>query len=135
MAALTEDRQDNYHGDIKNQFRAPVAAAAVIYRGALVSFDADGFLVPNADTAAQANKAIHLALESSDNTAGLDGDDTVLVMSHGMACFPVGTLVQADVGKTVHATDDATLALTSTNGRIVGPLDRIEAGQAIVRLG
>ena len=56
-------------------------------------------------------------------------------MVRGTALVPVSSLVQADVGKTVHATSDNTLALTSTNGRSVGRLIAIDGALAVVQIG
>lgn len=134
MAALTSDRTDNFKGRILAQHRIPVAAATTIYLGAMVSADASGYALGAADTAAQASKAIGIALEYSDNSAGANGDETVMVMFAGEAEFPIGSLVQADLLKTVHASDDQTLALTSTNSREVGKLIGLSSTRAFVSL-
>jgi hypothetical protein len=131
--ALTEDRSGRLHQIVLGQRKMPVAADAVIYLGALTTEDADGYHIPNDDVAG--DKAIYLALEHVDNTGGADGDKDVLVMTLGVALLDAGTLVQADVGTVVHATDDETLALTSTNNRFVGRLLGIDGAQAAVRIG
>jgi predicted RecA/RadA family phage recombinase len=135
MAAATKDRTGHLHKLLLEQSEAPVAASTTVFLGTLVSFNASGYLVPAADAAAQANKAIYLAIEKCINSTATNGAKSCMIMTRGIALLPKGSLVQADVGKIVHASDDSTLALTSTNGREVGRLIAIEGSLAVVQIG
>lgn len=136
MAALTEDRGPRYLADSINETRKPAAASVTIFIGALVSRDATGNLVPAADVGGQLNRAIGVSRERLDNSAsGSASTEQVTFVTRGVAVVPAGTLTEADEGLLVHAIDDTTLALTSTNGREFGILDKIEEGFAFVRFG
>jgi hypothetical protein len=133
--ALTADRTGPLHEPILELQEFQIAASTTIFLGALCSFNASGFLVPASDAAAQASKRIVLALENVNNSAGANGAKKVRCMTRGTAILPKGALVQADLGKTIHATDDNTLALTSTNSRALGSLVRVDGSLAAVQIG
>ncbi len=118
--ALSADRQGVLYETIHGQTRVKLAADAVAYRGALMSFDAAGHGVPAADTAAQADRKIVMALHGADNTGGQAGDHEVLCVTRGTILVPKGALVAADRGKVAHAADDNTAQLSSTNNRAFG---------------
>jgi hypothetical protein len=135
MAALTADRTGTVRENLTEQQRMPVAASTTIYNGALVSFDATGYLVPAADSAGQDGLAIYYALEGCDNSAGIAGEKSCLVMTRGSALLAKGVIVQADAGKIAHAADDGTLALTSTNNRPIGRIARVGSTTVAVQIG
>ena len=133
--ALSADRNGKLAQKILDEQDYPVAANAVIYLGGLYSLDANGYLAVVADSAAQANKHIVMALAAVNNTGGANGAVKVRCMTRGIALLPTGSLVQADLGKTIHATSDNVLALTSTNGRSVGRMVEFGAALCAVTIG
>lgn len=139
--ALTQDLGSDF-ADASARKRAiclKVATNVKIFRGAVCSRDVNGFLAPNADTAAQANKKMYVSLEFVDTGVDApsvpDGQESVAVLARDTVRLPAGSLVQTDAGLPVHATDDATLANTSVNSRILGTLDYIDGPFAVLDLG
>ncbi|MGK7346293.1 MAG: hypothetical protein ACNS63_10860 [Candidatus Nitrospinota bacterium M3_3B_026] len=105
MANLTEDRKTaRKDGTL---FAHPVAAAAVIYAGALVCLDSSGRAVPAADDAsfAFAGKAD----ERADNSTGAAGDVLVLGRREGVFEYNASGMTQADTGADVYVVDDNTV--------------------------
>jgi hypothetical protein len=138
MAAATEDRKGDVQGvlgNILNEQNFEVAAGAVIYAYTMVSTDANGYAVPAADDAAQAGKAVYVALCGADNTGGANGDIDIRCSIRGVGIMEKGAIVQADVMKTVHVLDDQTIALTSTNNRPIGRLLGLDGNRALVQIG
>jgi hypothetical protein len=138
MAAATAPRKGDVEGvvgNIVNTQDFKVAAGAEIFCFTLVSCDAAGFLVPAADVAAQASKAVFYALDGVDNTAGANGDVSARCMIDGVAHLEPGAIVQADVGKVAHVLDDQTIALTSTNDRPIGFILGLAGTRALVQIG
>lgn len=125
MAALTADR-DTPKKYSAFFFSTPVAAATVIYAGALVCRNASGFLVPAADTAGLAT-ACGRAAQTVDNSAGAAGDLDAVVEAGifgfdgaaGLAAAPTAAL-----GTNVMCSDDQTVNLASvtTNDIVAGQL-------------
>jgi hypothetical protein len=111
--------------DVKNVGRQdgkilefPVSATEVIYKGAIVCTDTDGFLVPGVNTVGY--KTVGVATESGDNSLGSDGETSVRVdISTVIDCAIVGA-TQALVGTTVYVTDDQTVQTAAGNGVVAG---------------
>lgn len=134
--ALTADRQGRIAAVILEEYDDfPLAADAVVFVGGCYSFDTNGYLAVVADSAAQADKQIVYALAAADNTGGANGAKTVRCMTRGTILIPTGSLTIADQGKVIHATSDNVFALTSTNGRSVGPMTRFGTSLCHVQLG
>ncbi len=134
MAALTSDRNTEYSlGDLLS---IPVAAGACIYAGALVCADADGYAVPAADAAGLIFQGV--ATAQADNTAGADGDLSVVVRRRGRYRYAYqGALSQAALGGRVYAVDDQTVDAADdvTNDVAVGVIDKAEgAGECWVSI-
>ena len=128
MVALNADRNTpRADGDLRE---APVAAAALIYAGALVMRDANG----RATKGLTALNCVGLgrAEERADNSAGAAGAITVRYRP-GVFRFANSAagdqIVQADVGKICYVVDDQTVAKTSgTNTRSkAGFVDSVDA--------
>lgn len=109
--ALSADRNTpRKEGDLR-QF--PVAAATIIYAGALVCIDAAGNAVPGAT--ATTLTAVGRADQHVDNAGGAAGDLTVDVRK---GIFRFGNSAAADeigpedIGSTAYVVDDETVALT-----------------------
>ena len=121
MAALTADRNtQSKRGDLMIY---PVEAGEVIYKGALVSVDDDGYLMPGQDTAA--HRCVGVADEKVDNTGGADGALSCRVRSGEKYRFAATSITQAMVGDAMFIVDDQTFddAAGATNdvpcGRLV----------------
>lgn len=98
-------------------FAHPVAAAVLIFAGALVALDAAGNAVP-AGTAGS-GAAVGVAQAVADNSAGAAGDINVDVRV-GTFRFDnsaAGDLIaRTDIGATAYVVDDATVAKTDNAG-------------------
>lgn len=105
MANLTTDRKSiRKDGAL---FAYPVAAATVIYSGALVSINASGYAVPSADDA-----TLSFAGKSdlrADNSAGANGDIAVEGNRTGVFEFAASGMAQADLNTDAYVVDDNTV--------------------------
>lgn len=121
MTALAAAAQRQHRGLAKT-LPVPVAADAVIYKGAIVCIDGDGFAIPGADTAAI--QVIGIAAETIDNTGGSDGDKTVEVEYDCIYLFAATSITQAMLGDLMVIVDDNTVddAAGATNDISVGRL-------------
>jgi len=90
----------------------PVVNADIIYAGALVSVNANGYAVPGNDTAGQI--FVGVAMERQDNSLGAAGAKTVNVKRRGLFKMTFGTAIsQANVGDNVFLVDDQTVDVTA----------------------
>lgn len=131
MAALTTDRNTPQRaGAIVND---PVAAAAVIYAGALYALDASGNAVR---ATAGGNAARAVATERADNSAGaagaigVRGERGTFRFGNGTAAAALG---RADIGATAFVIDDQTVGKTGTAA--AGKVVDIEDGDVWVAVG
>lgn len=111
MTALTRDR--NTPRRESDEFGRAVAAAAVIYQGALVVLNASGFAAPG--TTATGLTADGRAEEFVDNTDGANGDVQVIVRKGTFRFANSGGADEIgieDIGATAYIVDDQTVALT-----------------------
>ncbi len=115
MSALTEGRNTSARdGDTRN---FGLAAAAVIYPGALAALDASGNLVPG--STATTLTAVGRAESLVDNTAGAAGDldCDVRIGVFKYANSTAGDLIAAaDIGANCFIVDDQTVAKTDGTG-------------------
>jgi len=112
----------------------PVSAGETIYKGALVCLDADGYLVPAADTAGY--KFAGIAYEKKDNALGSDGDLWCRVYTEGVHQLVCTDITQPMVGQMMYVRDDQTVDDTSTNYVAVGILvEYIGAASGWVDIG
>ena len=95
----------------------PVAASTHVYKGALVMLNSSGYVVPAADTAS--GVFVGLATHEVNNT-GAAGAASVTVQTYGECVLTSSGLSQASLGAVVYATDDQTVATSSTNHVVVG---------------
>lgn len=84
MPALTADRNTPKKDGIIVEM--PVAASTKIYAGSLVCANASGYVIPAADTAGLT--FLGVALNAVDNSAGSNGDKTVLVQTVSILTRP-----------------------------------------------
>lgn len=129
MTALSKDR-DTETKYKERVIHCKVAAAKVIYAGALVCWNSTGYLVPYTDAAGLSIAG--RAEAYADNSAGGDGDVEVDVAT-GVFEWNASATLQADgqaaVGGMVYAKDDNTVGKASetTNDVPVGILEEIDA--------
>lgn len=135
MTALTKDRNTpRLQGDHRS---GALAAAVLVFAGALVMRNAAGFLV-------QGQTAVGLvgvgrAQERVDNTDGADGDK-VLAYQPGVFRFEnsagADEITAADIGKPVFAVDDQTVAKTdgTATRSPAGIVEDLDANGVWVRL-
>ena len=128
--ALSADKKTEYTDG--KFFELPVDDGDIIYAGALVSVNADGYAIAGADTAT--TYFVGISREQVDNSAGSDGDDSVVIQRSGVVKMLLGhTITQANVGDMVFIADDNTadLAANTTNdifcGVIVAYIDGTHA--------
>lgn len=116
MAALTQDRNTKYRDGIDFEF--PVAAASLIYAGALVAINASNVAVKM--TAATGLKVVGVAQAKADNSGGAAGAINVKV-KRGLFLFVNGeSITLADIGATAYANDDNTIYKTATGRSACG---------------
>lgn len=135
MAALTRDRNTpRYQGDER---QGPVAAAQLIYAGALVMRNAAGNLVKGATATGLVGAG--RAEERVDNTSGAAGDR---VLRYRLGTFRFANseggdaITAADIGAACYAVDDQTVAKThATNTRSpAGVIEDVDTIGVWVRL-
>lgn len=119
MTALSADRNTPRREGEKRSL--PVAAATLIYAGALCAINAAGYLVPF--STATTLKPAGRSESRVDNSAGAAGDVSTEV-SAGIFRFANSTagdaITRADIGSDCYGVDDQTVAKTSgTNTRSV----------------
>lgn len=114
-----------------------VAASTYIYRGALVSFDANGYLTNASDAATFVGKAIFRAEEEVDNSSGVDGDKQCRCLIRGTIIVKNDTtnpLDLTDLGTPAHVLDNEFVANTSVNSITFGRVVKVDAAEAEIML-
>jgi len=110
MTALAADKQLEYTEGV--EVPIPVDDADLIYGGAFVCANADGYAVKGYDT--EGLIFMGVATERKDNTLGQDGDLSVVVRRRGLVKAILGhTITQANVGDNVFLVDDQTVDVTA----------------------
>jgi hypothetical protein len=119
MTALAADR--NTQSKIGGIQIYPVEAGDIIYKGAMVAVDADGYLHPAQDAAA--HKVVGVADEYVSNALGADGAVSCRVVSGRSFKFAASSITQAMLGEMMYAVDDQTFDdAIGTNAVKVGRL-------------
>jgi len=100
-----------------------VAASSRLYQGAMaMQVVGTGYAVRAADTAS--GRFIGIVVEEANETSAVDGGAIVRCYTEGVFPITLASAAITDIGKTVYATDDNVVALTSTNlvavGTVVG---------------
>ncbi len=135
MTAMTANNPNNRSEGVIQEF--PMIAADIIYEGALVSIDdpdTDGGALPAGDVAGQHFAGV--CTHEADNVSGSAGDEVVRVDISGAAVVLAGTGFDAnDIGVEVFASDDQTVAKSTTNSIPVGKIiEYISATSVRVKL-
>lgn len=109
----------------------PVAANAVIHRGALVKISAAGFVEP---CSAEAGAVFAgTSRESVDATGLSDGDCFIQIEVRNSFYVAAAAIVAADMGKSVFAADDNTVALVDAgNLQEVGKIVEIVSATKVL---
>ena len=118
MTATTNDLVTPYR--VGNVRSFPVAAAAVVYAGAMVVLNTSGYALTGTDDSTV--RMIGIAQETVDNTDGAAGDLSVRVRAGAEFLLTADySVTQASVSDIVYLVDNATFGkLTSVNGVFVG---------------
>ncbi|VWX62578.1 hypothetical protein [Sphingorhabdus sp. 109] len=136
MTALAQKREIPTRDG--KQFSRPVAAATVIYAGALVCLNAAGNAVPGSTSTTLVVDGI--AEDTIDNSGGSAGDVNVPVYRPGLARFANSTstdeITAAEIGDNCYIVDDQTVAKTNgTSTRsVAGKVEDVDAQGVWVRL-
>ncbi len=105
----------------------PVAADAVIWKGALIVLDAGGDADPAAD-ASGTSHVVGVADEDVDNTGGADADLNVRVISGRAFRFAATAITIAMLGDRAYVVDDNTVDNGSgTNDVIAGNIIQVDS--------
>lgn len=134
MTALVRDRNTpRAEGDMRE---GPVAAATLIYAGAMVMRNAAGFLLEGQTATGLVGAG--RAEERKDNSAGADGAMNVVFRTgtfHYANSAGADEVTAADIGTVCYAVDDQTVARTSgANTRSkAGIVDDVDANGVWVR--
>lgn len=105
MTALTEDRKTERKQGII--FALLASAGEHIYAGAMVSVDADGYVVHATDTAD--HKFLGIARKEADNSSGSDGDKTCEGYMVGLFEMISSGITQSGLAKEAYVVDDNTV--------------------------
>ena len=114
MAALAAAKEANKRAG--DQKRYLLKASTTIYKGALVCLDTNGLAVPAADTAS----FIFVGVAYETATSAASGSTYVTVEKRGEYEMVTSGATQATTGKKVFASDDQTVATSTTNSIAVG---------------
>jgi len=127
VTALSE----NYDAERKDGILVvyQVAAAATIYKGAMVALDDDGFAIPAADAAGAL--FVGYAYEKADNADGEDGDVSVRVWKDGSFLAAKASATQSDLGQAAYIVDDNTVALSTTHSVLAGTIVEVPSSGAV----
>jgi len=135
MAALTGDRTDFSQRATWRTFTGDVKGGVILYFGALLAVDANGWIVPASDTAGL--KVVGVAFESVDNSNGVNGAKTVQIAT-GVFRFANagGAVTQSNRHRDVYVADDnsVTTAGVAANDIKAGTVDEFTASVVWVRV-
>lgn len=128
MTTLAADTPRAYQqGDFEDY---PVIAADIIYEGAAVGEDTNGYARP----LEAGDPFLGFAVAKADNSAGAAGAINVTVRTRGRAQLAVGSLaITANDKPAVYASDDNTFTLTATSNSLIGYVSRfVSTGVGVV---
>lgn len=112
MAAATESVTRNYELGEHNDL--PVKASTIIYKGSMVG-DNGGY-ARGLVTSKNASNFFGFCNHKADNSGGANGDVMVNILTQGRVVIDLTGLKDTDLGKAVHAIDDATFTLDADDG-------------------
>lgn len=118
MAALTAPTTRKYHGQ-QDEISAPLGDSDTYYRGAVLTFDGDGYAsVPTNAAAAFPAGVVTGEFEDGDKT-----DEKVVgasehpraILRRGKVWLPLASVAETDRGEIAYIADDNTLTQTAGN--------------------
>ena len=124
MTTLAQDKPRDYGMESKIAGSAPVIAADIIFEGAAVG---ESSSAGTARPLVAADSFLGFAFRKADNSAGLVSAIQVELVVKGVCPLPITSLVLADVGSTVYASDDDTFTLSSTGNTEIGKVAELVA--------
>lgn len=108
-------------------------AVDIIYRGALCTFNAAGYVAPAGLAVSEVFAGI--AEETVDNSAGSAGDKKVKLKTEGRYLLTGSGFAQGDVNVTVYASADDTITKTAGTNPPIGTIDEyVSSTQVWVKL-
>lgn len=130
---LTADR-NTCHKDLGRVQAYQVAASTTIFKGALCSVNATGFLVPSTNTINE--RVVGIAEAAVDNSAGANGDLSANIRKGVFSLNGEGgdLPTQALVGHGVFAASDNEVELTAGAGILAGTLEEIDGAEFWVKI-
>jgi len=130
MATLAKDSIRTYESGPADEFNdLPVIASDIIYEGAVVGDDGNGYARP----LVAADPFLGFCARKVDNSAGSAGDKNAHVKERGKIVLDVtGVTGVGDVGETVYASDDDTFTLTADTNTAIGKVVRHISGTKCV---
>lgn len=143
MAAITVDNVNAILSKIipvgGMEIDLPVAASTVIYKDTFVGFNAAGYLVSYIPWAQASTPTgtpfVGIAVEHIDSQTAA-GDARCRVLVSGYFEYALTAAAQLDVGKSVHAIDNATLSKIGLNNGFVGTIiDIPSSARVLVDMG
>ncbi len=127
MTTLAQDTQRSFELGTINEL--PVIAGDIIYEGAAVGLDSNGYARP----LVAGDTFVGFAETQADNSTGAAGDTHVRVRTQGSVELAISTLVITDIGGDIYASDDDTFTKTATANSFIGRVSRfVSAGVGIV---
>lgn len=110
MTALAKNTQRTRVGEGR-RFVDPVAAAKLIYCGAMVALDASGNAIPAIPAG---TKMRGVALVEADNSSGAAGDVSVPIERGAFLIANNGTVLRTHIGASIYVVDDNTVGASGT---------------------
>ncbi len=130
MAPLTQSIEVDHYVDQELRTYA-IRATTKIFKGAMVGIDSNGY----ARGLVAGDRFVGMAYEEKDNLAGANGALKLRIQTLGDFELPMGTATQANLGRPVFASDDATLTFTASGNTYIGVLVDVPAtGRALLRI-
>lgn len=139
MTAQAQDRSGFLVKEVFHVSSLLVKASTKIYLGSMVCLGSTGYAIPAADAASMVGpKAIGVAMDSVDNSAGADGAKRVRII-HGIVSMnnDSDAVTITELEKSVFVKDDNTVRKgTGTNSVVAGTLSEIDVeGVVWVKVG
>lgn len=128
MTTLAANKLRSYQMGDKEEY--PIIAADIIYQGAAVGEDGNGYARP----LQAGDPFLGFAEAIADNSAGAAGDINVNVKARGRVVLPISAIaITANDRPAVYASDDDTFTLTASTNTLIGFVSRwVSTGIAVV---
>ena len=131
MTVLTKDRETAYRPG--EDYHDPVAAAVVVFAGALCVLDAAGNLAPGSTATGLVARGV--AQEYVDNSDGAAGDLSASTRSGTFRFINEGDIDRTHIGDDAYITDDQTVTAVATGRSVAGKIDDVDSYGVWVKVG